>query len=85
MASEDRIIRLERQVDYLFQRLQIDPNAALTADSVGPAGAGLPSSFHDALARGKTIEAIKIYREVTGAELKEAKSAVDQMQRDARF
>jgi ribosomal protein L7/L12 len=79
MNSEDRIIRLERKVDYLFQRLQIDPSAAFASDFAGPAGDGLPSSFHEALARGKTIEAIKIYREATGAGLREAKEAVESM------
>lgn len=46
----------------------------------GPAGRpDLPSSFYDALSRGKKIQAIKIYREATGAGLKEAKDAVDRM------
>jgi hypothetical protein len=75
MSEDDRLIRLERKVDYLFQRMGIDPNAALDP------GDGLPPSFHEALARGKTIEAIKIYRTFTGAGLKEAKDAVDAMAR----
>jgi large subunit ribosomal protein L7/L12 len=81
MTSEDRLIRLERQVDYLYQRLQIDPSAAFATDFAGPVADGLPSSFHEALARGKTIQAIKIYREATGVGLKEAKDAVDAMAR----
>lgn len=44
----------------------------------------LPSSFHDALNRGKLIEAIKIYRSATGVGLKEAKDAVDAMARNRR-
>ena len=58
----------------------------------GPGGLGLanpdreadwlPEALYDALRRGKTIEAIKIYRQVTGAGLKEAKSAVEAMARE---
>jgi ribosomal protein L7/L12 len=80
MASEDRIVRLERMVDYLFQRLQIDPNAAFATEFM-MGGEGLPSSFYEAMAQGKTIQAIKIYREVTGVSLKDAKKAVDAMAR----
>jgi ribosomal protein L7/L12 len=79
MTSEDRMIRLERQVDYLYRRLQIDPGEAFAADFGELAGEGLPPSFHMALTQGKKIEAIKIYREATGASLKEAKNAVDSM------
>lgn len=69
----DRIVRLERQVDFLFRRLGIDPDLALADDGE------LPSALYDAIARGKLIQAIKIYRETTGVGLKEAKDAVDAM------
>jgi ribosomal protein L7/L12 len=71
--DSDRIVRLERQVDFLFRRLGIDPQAALTDDNP------LPESFYDALAKNKEILAIKIYREVTGVGLKQAKDAVEAM------
>jgi hypothetical protein len=73
---EDRLFRLERKIDFLFQHLRIDPSAAFAGD-----GEGLPTSFYEALQRGKTIEAIKIYRGATGASLKEAKDAVEAMAR----
>ena len=38
-----------------------------------------PQPLYDAIARGKLIQAIKIYRETTGVGLKEAKDAVDAM------
>jgi len=57
----------------LFRRLRIDPDVALADDDA------LPSSLYDAIARGKLIQAIKIYRETTGVGLKEAKDAVDAM------
>ena len=36
----------------------------------------------DALSRGKPIDAIKVYRTLTGASLADAKRAVDSMARD---
>ena len=73
-VDEDRIIRLERQVDYLFRRLGVSPSAAFAGG-----GDELPSSFFDALQRGKMVQAIKIYRDATGVGLKEAKNAVEAM------
>jgi hypothetical protein len=70
-SDDDRIVRLERQVDFLYRRLGIDPDLALAEDGV------LPAALYDAIGRGKLIQAIKIYREATGVGLKEAKHAVD--------
>jgi large subunit ribosomal protein L7/L12 len=72
-SYEDRIARLERQVDFLHRRLGISPDWALAEDDA------FPPELYDFIARGKLIEAIKIYREVTGVGLKEAKDAVDAM------
>ncbi|MEW9547343.1 hypothetical protein [Nonomuraea sp. NPDC050783] len=47
----------------------------------GPARRPLPPEFHAALRDGKTIKAIKIYRQVTGASLVVAKRAVEDIQR----
>jgi large subunit ribosomal protein L7/L12 len=83
--ERDRLLRLERKVDFLFRRLGIDPGEALAQDDRfggwAPESA-LPSSFHEALGRGKKIQAIKIYREVTGVGLKDAKRAVEAMVRE---
>jgi ribosomal protein L7/L12 len=96
--SSDRLVRLERKVDFLFQRMGIDPNEALLANDgfandgfasssydSSTAPPGLPSSFQDALSQGKLIEAIKIYRSATGAGLREAKQAVEAMARSQGF
>ncbi len=45
----------------------------------GPAGAAVPPELVSALQRGKLIEAIKIYRSMTGLGLAEAKAAVEGM------
>jgi hypothetical protein len=77
-SAADRLIRLERQVDFLFRRLGIDPEAALSDDDL------LPAAFYDALAQKKEIQAIKIYRAVTGVGLKQAKDAVELMMQQHR-
>ncbi|MGP3949504.1 ribosomal protein L7/L12 [Streptomyces sp. 7N604] len=62
-----RIARVERDVDLVLGHLGIrEADPAL--DRVGAL-----------VQEGKKIEAIKVYREVTGAGLKEAKDAVDRM------
>jgi ribosomal protein L7/L12 len=40
--------------------------------------------FYDYLRKGKLINAIKVYREVTGAPLREAKATVEAMAREMR-
>lgn len=50
---------------------------------VGPLAAGeIPPQIADLLQRRKPIQAIKMYRELTGVSLKDAKTAVDGMARD---
>lgn len=65
--------RLEAKLDALLkhQGIQFDPYADLAP------------SVLDALRRGKKIEAIKEYRLVSGAGLKEAKEYVEELQRRA--
>jgi hypothetical protein len=77
-SSEDHrraLSRLEGRLDALLRHhgIQFDPYA-----EVAP-------SVLDALHRGKKIEAIKEYRAVSGAGLKEAKEYVEELQRRASF
>lgn len=69
-AAQQRLARLERQVEFIMQHLGIqEPQPDRPAEV-------------QALARaGKKIEAIKLYRELTGVGLAEAKAAVDEMGR----
>lgn len=65
--------RIEHKLDSLLDHLGIDagipgPNA-LHPDAL--------ERVRDLIARGRKIEAIKAYREATGASLREAKDAVD--------
>ncbi|GHK03469.1 hypothetical protein SY2F82_52660 [Streptomyces sp. Y2F8-2] len=65
--TDRRMARVERKLDLVLDRLglhQGDPDLERVA----------------ALLRdGKNIQAIKVYREITGADLKEAKEAVERM------
>jgi hypothetical protein len=91
---EERIARLENQVTYLLSYLELDPDITASgvtplprSGGVGPPvpqagmppGDRFPPDFYDHLRRGKLIQAIKIYREVTGADLIEARIAVREM------
>lgn len=63
-----QLARIERKLDILLQHhgLEYEPFD------------GLPEPIRDALRRGRKIEAIKLYREATGAGLREAKDAIDE-------
>lgn len=76
----ERIDRLERQVRYLLRYVGVDPGIA-AADN-GAFGVGSPPAAASpeivALVRdGKLIQAIKVYRQMTGMGLKESKDAID--------
>jgi large subunit ribosomal protein L7/L12 len=81
----ERINRLERQVRYLLRYAGLDPEIA--AADYEAFGAGLPSAAASpeivALVRdGKPIQAIKMYRQMTGAGLKESKDVIDGLRID---
>lgn len=89
LNDAEQLARLERRVDYLIRYLGIDP-ARITEGVLPPAGlpCGLEvapqneaadvalAPVYDALRRRDTLGAIKLYRQLTGASLAEAKSAV---------
>ncbi|TDE94816.1 hypothetical protein EXU48_08445 [Occultella glacieicola] len=73
-----RLSAIEHHIDVLYNKAGLQ--APYSFD--GWVAEGGPSSrVADLLARGKKIEAIKAYREETGAGLKEAKDAVDRFER----
>ena len=74
LALKSRVSELEDMLQFLYRRLDIDyldPNS-------DPA---LAPQVQEALNRGNKIEAIKIYRELTGVGLAEAKQAIDRADR----
>ena len=68
---KSRINELEDRLKLVYRRLNMDYAEGPNSD---PA---LAPQIQDALRRGNKIEAIKIYRELTGVGLAEAKQAID--------
>jgi ribosomal protein L7/L12 len=67
---KSRINELEDKLQFLYRRLNIDYMAPNSDPTLAP-------QVQEALRRGNKIEAIKIYRELTGVGLAEAKQAID--------
>lgn len=70
LALKSRINELEDRLKFLYRRFNIeyaDPNT----DPI------LSPQIQEALRRGNKIEAVKLYRELTGVGLAEAKDAID--------
>ncbi|MBY8867526.1 ribosomal protein L7/L12 [Streptomyces sennicomposti] len=65
--ADRRLARIEHKLDLILDHLGLREEDPRLDEVAGLARAG------------RTIEAIKTYREVTGAGLKEAKEAVDRM------
>ena len=77
LLLQSRVRELEDKLEFLYRRLNIDyldPNA-------DPAFA---PQVQEALRRGNKIEAIKIYRELTGVGLAEAKQAIERAEQRNR-
>lgn len=68
-----RINELEDRLKFLYERLNID-YADPNSDPIRS------PQIQEALRRGNKIEAIKIYRELTGLGLAEAKQAIDSLE-----
>ncbi|MEV6929836.1 ribosomal protein L7/L12 [Dactylosporangium sp. NPDC051485] len=79
MYADDasRLARLERQVAFLYRHFGLDPQLA----DAFPGTDSMPPEFTQALRANNLIAAIKIYREVTGCGLVEAKAAVERIAR----
>jgi hypothetical protein len=69
-----RVNELEDRLKFLYERLNIDYADPNTDPIRSP-------QIQEALRRGNKIEAIKLYRELTGVGLAEAKDAIDHAER----
>jgi ribosomal protein L7/L12 len=73
-AVDRKLSRVERRI------VQLDRKLDAVLDHLGIVGSEPELDQVNALLRqGKKIQAIKVYRESTGADLKEAKDAVDRL------
>ena len=70
-----RINELEDRLKVLYRHLNLDYNSNPGSDPI------LNPKIQDALGKGNLIEAIKVYRELTGVGLAEAKAAVERLAR----
>jgi ribosomal protein L7/L12 len=73
-----RLLRLEQKVDFLLNELGLaEKEAAAAADMprIDPALAEVVALVQ----QNKKIQAIKLYRQITGVSLEEAKHAIDNM------
>jgi ribosomal protein L7/L12 len=70
IALKARIEELEDRLKFIYRRLNIE-YMDNNSDPV------LSPQIQDALRKGNKIEAIKIYREMTGVGLAEAKQVID--------
>lgn len=71
-----RVMELERKVEFLMQELSLTEKYQLFQPS-DP----VMEDIQILLRKGQMIQAIKLYRERTGAGLAEAKAAVERMAR----
>jgi ribosomal protein L7/L12 len=70
---KSRINELEDRLNFLYRKLNLE-YAEPNSDPI------LSPQIQEALRRGNKIEAIKIYRELTGVGLAEAKQAVENLE-----
>ena len=68
-GARARLDHIEQQLEALFPGRYVPYERALAA--------GVPPRVIELVRAGKTIDAIKEYREATGVGLKEAKDAID--------
>ena len=78
--------RLEQKIDLVLSQLgtesPVSPSSPPSIPMAVPLAPTMTDSVVDQIRRGRKIEAIKLYREQhPGTGLKEAKEAVDQMER----
>jgi large subunit ribosomal protein L7/L12 len=77
-----RIAELERKVSELYERLgQAEPGVGGDSGFAEPASVSATDDprLIELIQGGKEIQAIKLYRELTGVGLAEAKDAVEQL------
>ena len=74
-ALKQKVAELERKLNFVMEALRLQYSDVPAAQD---------GEVIEMIKRGNLIEAIKLYREQTGLGLKEAKDAVDELQRRLR-
>jgi large subunit ribosomal protein L7/L12 len=73
-----RLALLERQVRLLSERVGV-PCPTFASDVATAGHGGVPAEVVSLARAGNAIAAIKLYRELTGAGLREAKDVIDSL------
>ena len=82
LEVKQRLALIEARLQQLFEHLDVKPRESAGGGWWGGSGEGEAidpvddPEIQDLLARGNEMQAIKRYRELTGAGLKEAKDAI---------
>ena len=88
ITVEMRLAALEEKLDRVLAHLGLDGDytggAGFGTDVVPGSMTGSEAQIAALIQAGKKIQAIKVYRDVTGAGLKDAKDAVESMERNMR-
>jgi hypothetical protein len=81
ISTEQRLAAIEAKLDLLLARLGVDQDAAYRPGGwvLDQMPAAPPDPVMELVRAYKPIQAIKLYRETTGASLREAKAAIDGM------
>jgi ribosomal protein L7/L12 len=68
---KSRVTQLEQKLEFLLQALGLESKGSIIQNS----------ALIEEIKKGNKINAVKLYREQTGVGLKEAKDAVDALER----
>ena len=75
LEIQQRLALVEARLAQLFEHLQLEPKSASEAGELDPIQ---DPEIQDLLAKGNKAQAVKRYREMTGAGIADAQHAIDQ-------
>jgi ribosomal protein L7/L12 len=76
LEIQQRLALVESRLEQLFEHLDLKPRG----EDAGEADAAQDPEIQDLLAKGNEAQAVKRYRELTGAGIAEAQKAIQQAQ-----
>jgi ribosomal protein L7/L12 len=77
LEIKQRLALIEARLQQLFEHLDIAPRESAEGGELDPTQ---DPEIQDLLAKGNQVQAVKRYRELTGAEISEAQRAIEQAQ-----
>ena len=77
LEIKQRIALIESRLQQLFEHLDVAPRGAPEGGELDP---NTDPEIQDLLAKGNQVQAVKRYRELTGAGIAEAQRAIEQAQ-----